>query len=545
MITTHPPAATSAPVLLTTLSMASTSVIATSPSVTGHPLPLPVPDIDVNTDPQLQSTTNSPATFVITATQLPASAIPTETNPTESTIKTDATQKSKPKRIPPKVNPKKNTALKNTTRKYVPPKINPKKKTGDISKKKTPLNSNPPQNRPDKTTPKNTTPPNTTPKNSIAPNNTSPNTTQPNTTPKKIPRVKTSLKKTPPVKKTIHKPTLKKEALPKANSKKKIQPKKKQTKTKPQKTPELGPKNATLFQTKVKQNKTKSNPKKTTPKTMPSYDTTAPTPYITPKQLMEYFSSTMSSSTSEYATAGGIVLPESRINAPYTNSNTATVDETPLWYKDTSTTTTPSTVGDFIRQNGTTHFEEVNMPSGTMPYRDVTMTSSGDVTVTSGTILSDDVIPVFYSDVGVVSDTMVLDDGHTMVIPTINSEDMTDLASSPWLDLSEYIPVTIPVLTTTSDPATASPPTTITPTTDKPAITAITRPQRRPEENRENNSIDVIYNRITGVDNDISQNNLIPKRRVNLRERTKNKRIQELLEEKRNFLLRMKRGHAA
>ncbi|XP_056294818.1 A disintegrin and metalloproteinase with thrombospondin motifs 2-like isoform X2 [Pseudoliparis swirei] len=545
MITTHPPAATSAPVLLTTLSMASTSVIATSPSVTGHPLPLPVPDIDVNTDPQLQSTTNSPATFVITATQLPASAIPTETNPTESTTKTDATQKSKPKRIPPKVNPKKNTALKNTTRKYVPPKINPKKKTGDISKKKTPLNSNPPQNRPDKTTPKNTTPPNTTPKNSIAPNNTSPNTTQPNTTPKKIPRVKTSLKKTPPVKKTIHKPTLKKEALPKANSKKKIQPKKKQTKTKPQKTPELGPKNATLFQTKVKQNKTKSNPKKTTPKTMPSYDTTAPTPYITPKQLMEYFSSTMSSSTSEYATAGGIALPESRINAPYTNSNTATVDETPLWYKDTSTTTTPSTVGDFIRQNGTTHFEEVNMPSGTMPYRDVTMTSSGDVTVTSGTILSDDVIPVFYSDVGVVSDTMVLDDGHTMVIPTINSEDMTDLASSPWLDLSEYIPVTIPVLTTTSDPATASPPTTITPTTDKPAITAITRPQRRPEENRENNSIDVIYNRITGVDNDISQNNLIPKRRVNLRERTKNKRIQELLEEKRNFLLRMKRGHAA
>uniref|UniRef100_A0A8C3G4R0 ADAM metallopeptidase with thrombospondin type 1 motif 2 n=1 Tax=Cyclopterus lumpus TaxID=8103 RepID=A0A8C3G4R0_CYCLU len=122
---------------------------------------------------------------------------------------------------------------------------------------------------------------------------------------------------------------------------------------------------------------------------------------------------------------------------------------------------------------------------------------------------------------------------------------MTDLSSSPWLDLSEYIPVTIPVLTTTSDPATASPPTTITPTTEKPAITTITRPQRRPEENRENNSIDVIYNRVTGVDNDISQNNLIPKRRVNLRERTKNKRIQELLEEKRNFLLRMKRGHAA
>uniref|UniRef100_H3CGM2 ADAM metallopeptidase with thrombospondin type 1 motif 2 n=1 Tax=Tetraodon nigroviridis TaxID=99883 RepID=H3CGM2_TETNG len=48
----------------------------------------------------------------------------------------------------------------------------------------------------------------------------------------------------------------------------------------------------------------------------------------------------------------------------------------------------------------------------------------------------------------------------------------------------------------------------------------------------------------TGVDGDVPQNNQIPKRRVNFRERTKNKRIQELLEEKRNFLLRKKRGHA-
>uniref|UniRef100_A0A4W5MPP0 ADAM metallopeptidase with thrombospondin type 1 motif 2 n=1 Tax=Hucho hucho TaxID=62062 RepID=A0A4W5MPP0_9TELE len=64
------------------------------------------------------------------------------------------------------------------------------------------------------------------------------------------------------------------------------------------------------------------------------------------------------------------------------------------------------------------------------------------------------------------------------------------------------------------------------------------------EETRENNSIDDPYNRIIGVDNDISQNNLIPRRsRVFLRERTRNKRIQELLEEKRNFLLRMKRAH--
>ncbi|XP_068570741.1 A disintegrin and metalloproteinase with thrombospondin motifs 2-like isoform X2 [Cebidichthys violaceus] len=648
MITTHPPAATSAPVLPTTFSMATTSVITTSTGVTGYPLSLPVPDIDVNTNTQLQSTTNSPATSVITGQQLPATTSPTMTNPTEKSTKTDTPLKSKPKKIPPKkkpkkvippkVNPKKNTALKNTTRKDVPPKINPQKKTSDISKKNTPKNrpekttpkkitpkkitpkkitpkkitpkkmtpkkitpkkTTPKQTTPKKTTPpnttpkqatsekttplnttpKNTTPPNTnaiktTPEKTTAPNNTSPNTTQHNTTapkttpnkttppntthkkktpkktsppkitPKKTPPVKTTLKKTPPVKKTpekIHKPTLKKEAPPKANPKKNIQPKtkvtkEKQTKTNPQKTPKLGPKNAM-----VNQNKTKSNPKKTTLKTMPSYYTTAPTP--SSEQLREYFSSTISSSTT-VTTAAGIPLPESRINVTYINNKTATIDETPLWYPDTSTIT-PITSGDFITQTGTTHFEEVNMPSGTMPYSDVTMSSSGDVTVTSGTILSDDDITVSYSNVGVVSDTMVLDDGLTMVIPTIDSEDMMDLASSPWLDLSEYIPVTIPVPTSTSDPATTSPPTTITLTTEKPAIATITRPQRRPEENSENNSIDVIYNRIIGVDNDISQNNLIPKRRVNFRERTKNKRIQELLEEKRNFLLRMKRGHAA
>ncbi|XP_054453474.1 A disintegrin and metalloproteinase with thrombospondin motifs 2-like [Anoplopoma fimbria] len=608
MITTHPPAATSATVLPTTFSTATTSVIATSPSITDHPLPLPVPDIDVDTDPQSQSTTNSPTTSVITAIHLPATTSPTMTDPTESSTKTDAPVKSKPKKIPPKkkpkkvippkVNPKKNTALKNTTRKDVPPKINAKKETSDISKKKSPWNSNPPKNRTEKTTPKKTSPPNTTPKKTppvkttpkkTSPPNTTPKktphvkttpkkTSPPNTTPKKTPHVKTTPKKTsppnttpkktppvkttpkktsppnttpkktPPVKTTLKKtpvkkkPTLKKEASPKANPKKNIQPKtkvtkKKQTQTNPQKTPKLGPKNAKQFQAK-------SNPKKTTLKTMPSYYTTTPTPYTSPEKLREYFSSTISSSTSVYATAAGIPLPESRINVTYINNKTANIDETPLWYHNTSTTT-PSTFGDFITPTGTTHFEELNIPSGTIPYSDATITNSDDVTVTSGTILSDDDVTMSYSNGGVVSDTMVLDDSLTMVIPTINSEDMTDLASSPWLDLSEYIPVTIPVPTTTLDPATASPPTTITLTTEKTTMATVTRSQLRPEENSENNSIDIIYNRIIGVDNDISLNNLIPKRRVNLRERTKNKRIQELLEEKRNFLLRMKRGHAA
>ncbi|KAM9356746.1 A disintegrin and metalloproteinase with thrombospondin motifs 2 [Symphorus nematophorus] len=235
----------------------------------------------------------------------------------------------------------------------------------------------------------------------------------------------------------------------------------------------------------------------------------------------------------------------------YTSKNHSQKDYTSKHYSQKDYTSKNHPQKDYSSENHSQKdYFNVNMPSGTNPYSDVTMTNSGDVAVTSGAILSGDDITVSYSNVGVISDTMVLDDGLTVVIPTINSEDMTDFASLPWLDLSEYIPVNIPIPTTTSDSATASPPTTtITATTEKPTITTITtstvQPQRRPEENSENNSIDVIYNRIVGVDNDISQNNLIPRRRVNLRERTRNKRIQELLEEKRNFLLRMKRGHAA
>uniref|UniRef100_A0A673Y5B8 ADAM metallopeptidase with thrombospondin type 1 motif 2 n=1 Tax=Salmo trutta TaxID=8032 RepID=A0A673Y5B8_SALTR len=101
------------------------------------------------------------------------------------------------------------------------------------------------------------------------------------------------------------------------------------------------------------------------------------------------------------------------------------------------------------------------------------------------------------------------------------------------------VPTTTMVGPTTelmTEQMTAKPPTTTT--TKKPMW-----PLSRQEETSENNSIDVLYNQIIGVDNVISQNNLIPRRsRVFLRERTRNKRIQELLEEKRNFLLRMKRA---
>ncbi|XP_022607302.1 A disintegrin and metalloproteinase with thrombospondin motifs 2-like [Seriola dumerili] len=150
LITSQLSSATSAPSLPTTSSMATTSVITTSLSITAHPLPLPVPDIEESTDPQLQSTTNSLTTSgMITTIDLTSVISPTLTNPTECSTKTDTLLKSKPKKnIPPKKNPKK----------VIPPKISPKKKTNATPKKNTSVNSNPKNDRPEKTAPKKTTP---------------------------------------------------------------------------------------------------------------------------------------------------------------------------------------------------------------------------------------------------------------------------------------------------------------------------------------------------------------------------------------------------
>uniref|UniRef100_A0AAX7UEH4 ADAM metallopeptidase with thrombospondin type 1 motif, 2 n=1 Tax=Astatotilapia calliptera TaxID=8154 RepID=A0AAX7UEH4_ASTCA len=162
----------------------------------------------------------------------------------------------------------------------------------------------------------------------------------------------------------------------------------------------------------------------------------------------------------------------------------------------------------------------------------------------NGSNPSGDDITVSYRNVGVVSNTMVIEDSLTMAFPIINGDDMTELSSSSWLDQAEYIPANIPVDTTSSNTGTASPPTTnANPTTLTTTISTL-RPPRSAEKNSEDNSIDVFYSRVINSESDISQNNLIPKHRINLRERTRNKRIQELLKEKRNFLLRMKRGHA-
>lgn len=547
----------------TTFSEPGSTDMTTSYSVTPPPIPLPVPDVDDVAATQVPSPTDPkiPTTSVVTTTTMTSSAI---TDPTDIRTTLNTLLKSKPKKIipakknpkntlPPKISVKKNIAPKNTTKKDVPPKANPKKKTNTPANEKPQGNGNP-KNTTEKTTPKKTTSAKTTPKKTTTakatPKKTTPKNTPPkNTSPNKItPKNNTVSNNTPkktPVKKTpVQKPKPpKKNVPPKASPKKNTQPKTEnrkptQTKANPTKKPKPGSKNVTNSQANSNQKKAtekKTNPKKKMPQATPSYYTTTPSPYTNPGPVTD-FSSAIPSGTSVYATATDAPFTESGVNVTYISNNTTPTKETSLWYHDASATT-PSTFDDVT----TPHVEDVYIPSGTTPYSDTTVANSGDVMVTSGTIISDDDIAVSYSNVGVVSDTMVLDDGLTMVIPTINSEDMSDLASSPWLDLSEYIPVTVPVPMSTPDLATAAP------TTGKQVstTTSVLRARGRPDENSDSNSVDVLYNRIVGVDNDVSQNNLIPKRRVSFQERTKNKRIQELLEEKRNFLLRMKRGHAA
>lgn len=398
---------------------------------------------------------------------------PIDQGPVKSKPKKNISPKKTKYIKPPKINTKKNNALKNTTRNDLP-KTSPKKKINDLPRNHTQegIVTEKPQG---KATPKKSTPANAAPKKP-APKKPVPKKAPPKTKPKKDIQPKTKPKKPVPAKTNLPK-------KPKSESKK-------------------------FPNTTASSNQTVTTETRTNPRDK-SFETTTLhflAFSLKPEATTEHFSTTIPSST----------------GVPLTALDATTRARTPLWYLRAAATT-PSSFGDVTP----TQREDANLSSGAIPYGDVPISNSGDIPVTSGAVLSGDDMTMSFSNVGVISDTTVLDDGLTVVIPTINSEDLTDAASPPWLDQSEFILVDNPV-------------PTVGPTTAKGMVAP---PPRRPDES-DNNLID-IYNKNTGADSDVSQNNLIPKHRVNLRERTKNKRIQELLEEKRNFLLRMKRGHAA
>ncbi|XP_072295328.1 A disintegrin and metalloproteinase with thrombospondin motifs 2-like isoform X1 [Eucyclogobius newberryi] len=326
-----------------------------------------------------------------------------------------------------------------------------------------------------------------------------------------------------------------------SNAKKKVEPKSKVSKV-IQTGPKIknGPKNTTNLETKKKftvikaeypkkksnskpnVNKftvIKTNPAKKPPKSTASSSSTTITTTTTTTTTTT--STTTYTSPNEYFTSTGIYPTTTAFPVLTVNIT----EETLLWYYDDTAYTTSGPN------------EDTAMSSGTMPYIDGTQTSSGDMA--SGTVLRSDYITggvEIESYMTGATDMIVLDDGLTVVLPTITNEDVNELTSSPWQDLSEYIPVDVP--------GTTSYPTTAPLTTSSPGVTSNTIVMTSAYTESENSIIDLSDNRNVPMDNDISQDNLISKHRINLRERTKNKRIQELLEEKRNFLLRMKREHA-
>lgn len=166
-----------------------------------------------------------------------------------------------------------------------------------------------------------------------------------------------------------------------------------------------------------------------------------------------------------------------------------------------------------LMPNPTAEFDESQAGSGAHPGTTV-QTSGDDEFSTSGWQETETVTNT--------SMTLIL----TTLMPTFEEKSTPEESIEP------------SSITTTSS---ITKPTTVTLTTPVPTVEELTttRPAIKEEEN---NAIEVPF-QISGVDSEFPENNIIPRRgRVFLQERTRNKRIQELLEEKRNFLRRIKRA---
>ncbi|KAG7465167.1 hypothetical protein MATL_G00173410 [Megalops atlanticus] len=210
---------------------------------------------------------------------------------------------------------------------------------------------------------------------------------------------------------------------------------------------------------------------------------------------------------------------------------------------DTTVPSTTFTSDEKIGPSTTFITDDVTVLRTTLPEEDITVSSTTvaeETSTDSGTSINSDDIRVpsstVASDEVIMPSTIVVDHDITTLSPT----------TSAWPD--NVVHTTGSTLAPpTTKPTENAPPTTTPVTTETTSARETTTAVRRPnkiEETGENNFIDVPY-KIIGVDNDVSQNNFIPRRRRLYRERTRNKRIQELLAEKRDFLRRMKRGPGA
>ncbi|KAF6716168.1 A disintegrin and metalloproteinase with thrombospondin motifs 2 [Oryzias melastigma] len=509
--------------------------------------------IKKKTPPKTTIKKTFPPTSTAKKTTLPKITVKKTTPPKTINKKTTTPKMKVKKTTPPPATVNKTTPLKTTVKKTTTPKITVKKITPPkvAGKKTTPpktvVQKTPPTSTVKKTTPpktavkktappkvkvKKTTPPTTTVKKTMSPKIQVKKTTPPKVTVKKITPPKITVKKTTPVRspEKTNKPAFKKEIPPKPSSKKThvIKEDKKTELTKvPQKVPKIGLNASSIAHNYDNHNKTKN---KTT-----SFKKKAQFPSI-PSAKKEStqvdFSPTVSSTVN--STVESIPYAQSGTTTTYINDDHAFTVNTLLWNNGhTVTEATPSTFADFV--------------TGSIPYSDPTVTSIASAMETSGTFSSGYEIPESDGSSGVIIGVGVMDGDISVMMPTVNGDDTTEYSSSPCLNVFEDIAVNIPTTPTTSSIVVASTSMVITQTEEEPRTTRTSvaptlRSDQTTTKGNDNNSVDVLNHRVTGLDSDISKNNIILKRRVNLRERTRNKRIQEILEEKRNFLLRMKRG---
>ncbi|XP_030639748.1 A disintegrin and metalloproteinase with thrombospondin motifs 2 [Chanos chanos] len=243
---------------------------------------------------------------------------------------------------------------------------------------------------------------------------------------------------------------------------------------------------------------------------------------VNPMTTLRYPSSTISTNSHQYTTPS---IPPTTLRSLYTIQSKSSTVPTTL-FPDAGHNTS------FVINDVTTDSAVFTDEGTADPFIG---TGMDDFTIAShNTVLLEDY--TISRSTPTIKDTDIY---HTVV----ESEDNTELSTSGWLEVTEYTNANIifPSSTATAElstEGTTRPAATVT----TASITAASMTSLRREETSENNSIDIPY-QVVRVDNEVPQSNIISRKgRVSLRERTRNKRIQELLEEKRNFLLRMKRG---
>ncbi|KAJ8281573.1 hypothetical protein COCON_G00040920 [Conger conger] len=227
--------------------------------------------------------------------------------------------------------------------------------------------------------------------------------------------------------------------------------------------------------------------------------------------------------------------PGQYTTAPWYTTSTQSFFTTPTVASEYTGTFIPDTTFSYTTDTSAT-FSEAGTTVPSVPFGGedaaVSSTAGADSTDSGSSIIFETTVPrsTFTSGDVIMPSTIITTRDITAVSPTAAAR--FDVKPTPQ-------PAAVPT-TETSGRRTALPTTTPTP------MPTTARPSSRTAGVKEDNAIDVPY-RIVGVDNgEVSQNNFIPRggRRM-YRERTRNKRIQELLAEKRNALRRSRRGPAA